>query len=327
MIPFSGKICTFTSTLHVMIPDLSIIVPVFNEEKIIPELYRRLKLVADTISSSHEILFINDGSKDGTLAELRKICANDKRDYYISFTRNFGHQIAVCAGLDHCRGKKIAIIDGDLQDPPELILEMYSKCVDGNDVVYARRKKRKGETWFKKVSAHLFYVVLRKLTKVDIPIDTGDFRVVDRKVVDALKNMPEQNKFLRGQIAWLGFKAISVEFERDERKHGRSGYPLSKMLKFALDGITAFSDKPLILVTRMGLVVSFISLIVILYALYAHFILEQTITGWTSMIISSMFIGGIQLLSIGIIGEYISRINSDVRKRPLYMIDEIKGKD
>ncbi|MCB0819805.1 MAG: glycosyltransferase family 2 protein [Bacteroidetes bacterium] len=305
-----------------MVPELSIVVPVFNEEQVIPELYERLKKVAQKISAEHEIIFVNDGSRDGTLIKLKEVCLNDKRAYYISFSRNFGHQIAVCAGLDFCRGRKVAIIDGDLQDPPELIEEMYQKSRDGIEVVYARRRQRKGETWFKKVSAHTFYKIIRKMTKIDIPLDTGDFRVIDMKVVKALRQMPEQNKFLRGQIAWLGFKSEAVLFDRDERKYGKTGYPLSKMLKFAIDGLTAFSDKPLVLVTRLGLWVSFISLLVILYALYSHFVLERTITGWTSMIISSMFIGGIQLLSIGIIGEYISRINSDVRKRPLYVIGE-----
>jgi dolichol-phosphate mannosyltransferase len=304
-----------------MNPHLSIVVPVYNEEQVIPELYQRLKSVAGKINLSYEIIFINDGSKDQTLNNLKKVCSHDNHAYYINFSRNFGHQIAVCAGLDYARGEKVAIIDGDLQDPPELIEAMYNKSLEGFDVVYAKRRQRKGETLFKKASARLFYIILRKLTKVDIPLDTGDFRVVDRKVVDALKKMPEQNKFLRGQIAWLGFKSTAVEFDRDERKYGKSGYPLSKMLKFALDGITAFSDKPLVLVTRLGLWVSFLSLLVIVYALYSYFILERTITGWTSMIISSMFIGGIQLLSIGIIGEYISRINSDVRKRPLYILD------
>ncbi len=307
-----------------MNPQLSIVVPVYNEEQVIPELFERLKKVAEKISPHFEIVFVNDGSKDKTLDELKKVCTNDNRAYYLNFSRNFGHQIAVCAGLDYARGEKVAIIDGDLQDPPELIENMYQKSLEGFPVVYARRRQRKGETLFKKASARLFYLVLRKLTKVDIPIDTGDFRVIDRTVVEALKKMPEQNKFLRGQIAWLGFKSAAVEFDRDERKYGQTGYPLSKMLKFALDGITAFSDKPLVLVTRLGLWVSFLSLMVILYALYSYFILERTITGWTSMIISSMFIGGIQLLSIGIIGEYISRINSDVRKRPLYILDEGK---
>jgi len=300
---------------------LSIVVPVFNEQEILPELHRRLSEVCRSISPDYELIFVNDGSKDASLSKLMELSKSDAHCFYINFSRNFGHQIAVTAGLDFSRGRRVVIIDGDLQDPPELITEMYAKMDEGFEVVYARRRSRKGESAFKKFTASVFYKTLRKITQVDIPIDTGDYRIMDRKVVDALKQMPEQNKFLRGQIAWLGFKSCPVLFDRDERKFGQSAYPLSKMLKFAIDGITAFSNKPLAFVTRFGLLVSFLSLGIIIYALYAHFILERTITGWTSMIISSMFIGGIQLLSIGIIGEYISRINVDVRRRPLYVVE------
>jgi dolichol-phosphate mannosyltransferase len=188
-------------------------------------------------------------------------------------------------------------------------------------VVYARRHERKGESVFKKVTAKLFYRILKRITEIDIPLDTGDFRLIDRKVVDCLKQMPEQNKFLRGQIAWLGFKQTEVLFNRDKRKYGKTGYTLGRMLKFAIDGITSFSDKPLQMVTKLGFTISFVSFLIILYAIYSHFILHRTITGWTSLIISSMFIGGVQLISIGVIGEYISRINKNVLNRPLYIIE------
>lgn len=251
-----------------------------------------------------------------------KLTEKDPKSFYINFSRNFGHQIAVTAGIDNCSGKAVVIIDGDLQDPPELIPELYAKHKEGFEVVYARRENREGESFFKKITAKMFYRVLRNLTSVDIPLDTGDFRLIDQKIVECLKKMPEQNKFLRGQIAWLGFNQTAVYFNRNKRKYGKSGYPLSKMLKFAMDGITSFSDKPLGFVTRAGFVISGLSFLVILYAIFSHFVLNHTITGWTSLIVSSMFIGGVQLISIGIIGEYISRINKNVLNRPLYIIKD-----
>lgn len=301
---------------------LSIIIPVYQEEKNIPELHQRLSAAAKRVSPDYELIFINDGSKDGTIQELKKLSIADNQTFYIDFTRNFGHQIAVSAGLDRCRGDIVVIIDGDLQDPPELIPELYQKYMEGYDVVYARRKERKGEGVFKKMTAAAFYRILRRLTSVDIPIDTGDFRMIDRKVVDALKEMKEQNKFLRGQIAWLGFRSAEVLFSRDKRKHGKTGYSLKKMIHFALDGITSFSNVPLQLVSRLGIIVSFISFLIILYALYSHYFLKETLSGWTSLIISTTFIGGVQLISIGIIGEYISRINKNILNRPLYMVKE-----
>ena len=301
---------------------LSIVIPIFNEEQIIPELYERLKNAASQITDDYELIFVNDGSKDASLIQLMRLTEADPRSFFINFSRNFGHQIAVTAGLDHCRGKAVVIIDGDLQDPPELIPELYKKYKEGFEVIYARREKRKGESVFKKVTAKLFYRILRKLTNVDIPVDTGDFRLIDQKVVRYLKMMPEQNKFLRGQIAWLGFKQSEVLFNRDKRKFGKTGYSFSKMLSFAIDGITGFSNVPLASVTKIGFIISGAAFFIILYAIFAHYVLEQTVTGWTSLIISSLFIGGIQLVSIGIIGEYIGRINNNVQNRPLYIIDK-----
>lgn len=302
--------------------DISVIIPIYNEHQIINILYERLKTSVTKITHNYEFIFVNDGSKDSSLVELIKLSKIDKQVFYINFSRNFGHQIAVTAGLDMCKGEAVVIIDGDLQDPPEIIPELYNKYKEGYDVVYAKRATRKGESIFKKVTAKLFYRILRKITTIDIPLDTGDFRLINKKVVAYLKQMPEQNKFLRGQIAWLGFNQTQVLFNRDERKYGETAYPLSKMLNFAIDGITSFSDKPLLFVSKMGLLISFFSFLIILYAIYSHFILHQTITGWTSLIISTMFIGGIQLLSIGIIGEYISRINKNVKNRPLYIISD-----
>jgi dolichol-phosphate mannosyltransferase len=300
--------------------DLSVIIPIYNEQEIIPELYERLKNAVSTITSNYELIFVNDGSKDYSLNELLNLTKIENRVFYVNFSRNFGHQIAVTAGLDFCRGKAVVIIDGDLQDPPEIIPDLYNKYKEGYEVVYAKRAERKGESFFKKITAKLFYRILKRLTSVSIPLDTGDFRLIDRKVVDYLKLMPEQNKFLRGQIAWLGFNQTHVVFNRDKRKYGKTGYSFNKMLHFAMDGITSFSDKPLMFVTKLGFSISFISFIIILYAICSYYILNRTITGWTSLIISSMFIGGVQLISIGIIGEYVSRINKNVLKRPLYIV-------
>ncbi|MFA8436935.1 MAG: glycosyltransferase family 2 protein [Marinifilaceae bacterium] len=304
-----------------MCKDISVIIPIYNEEQIIFELYERLEKTLSQITRSYELIFVNDGSRDNSLLELLKLCERDDRVFYINFSRNFGHQIAVTAGLDACTGSAVVIIDGDLQDPPELILDFYNKYKDGYEVVSAKRIDRKGESLFKKFTAKIFYRILNRLTSINIPLDTGDFRLIDKKVVDYLKQMPEQNKFLRGQIAWLGFKQTQVTFNRDERRFGRTGYSFSRMIHFAMDGITSSSDKPLLLFSKLGFTISFISFVVILYAIYSHFILDRTITGWTSLIIGSMFIGGVQILSIGVIGEYISRINKNTLNRPLYIVE------
>jgi polyisoprenyl-phosphate glycosyltransferase len=306
--------------------ELSVIIPIYNEETIIPELYDRLTNAVIKVCNNYELIFINDGSKDKSLAELINLSQKDEKVFFINFSRNFGHQIAVTAGLDFCHGNAVVIIDGDLQDPPELIPALYQKHKEGYEVVYARRKRREGESLFKKATANFFYRLLQRITTIDIPLDTGDFRLIDRKIVDYLKQMSEKNKFLRGQIAWLGFKQTEVVYDRDKRKYGQTGYPISKMLKFAMDGITGFSDQPLLVVSKLGFVFSFVSFIIMMYAFYSYFILERTITGWTSLIISSMFIGGVQLISIGVIGEYISRINKNVLNRPLYIIENTNFK-
>jgi polyisoprenyl-phosphate glycosyltransferase len=302
-------------------PDISIIIPIFNEQDNIIELHLRLTKVLTSMDIDYELIFINDGSNDNSLSLLRALCDKDQNTYYINFSRNFGHQIAVSAGLKYCKGKAIVIIDADLQDPPELIPSLFSKYKEGYDVVYAKRNIRQGESFFKKTSAKLFYRILNRITNISIPLDTGDFRLIDRKIVDYLNIMPENNKFLRGQIAWLGFKQTSVIFDREKRKNGITGYSISKMLKFAIDGITSFSDKPLEFVTKFGITFSILSILIIVYALYSHFVLNQTITGWTSLIVSTMFIGSIQLISIGILGEYISRINKNTLNRPLYIVE------
>lgn len=272
--------------------------------------------------SETEFLFVNDGSTDRTMEVVKGLSKSDSDVNYIDLSRNFGHQVAVTAGLDHCIGDLAVIIDADLQDPPEMIPEMISKINEGNDVVYARRSVRKGETFMKKVTAKLFYRLLRSITSVEIPIDTGDFRVITRRVIDILKEMPEREKFLRGQIAWIGFNQSYVEYERDERIAGKTSYTWRKMFRLALDGITSFSNFPLKVATVSGFIMAFVSFLLMLFALYSRFVWKVYEPGWTSLMLSVLFIGGIQLLSIGIIGEYIGRISNNVKQRPLYLIRE-----
>ncbi|MFM2155597.1 MAG: putative b-glycosyltransferase, Glycosyltransferase Family 2 protein [Bacteroidota bacterium] len=301
---------------------LSVIIPVFNEEKNISSVYSRCISVLSLIGEPFEVIFINDGSKDNTFQKVYQLSETDARVKYINLSRNFGHQIAVSAGLDACSGSYAVIIDADLQDPPELITDLYAKAQEGFDVVYAKRQLRKGETFFKSITAKFFYRLLKKITTINIPLDTGDFRIISRKVINVLKQMPEQQKFLRGQIAWVGFRQTAVEYQREERNAGTSGYTVKKMMRLAMDGITSFSNLPLRIATIAGFLVSGITFCVALYALYSRFISKDYVPGWTSIIISVLFIGGVQLITIGIIGEYISRISSNVRNRPLYVVSE-----
>jgi polyisoprenyl-phosphate glycosyltransferase len=305
-----------------MTPELSIIIPVFNEARIFPLLQQRLAKAVESITTDYEVIWVNDCSTDETLSLIRQLSSVDKRHRYISLSRNFGHQRAISAGIDYCKGRAAVIMDGDLQDPPELIPELWKKYKEGFKVVYAQRRSRKGESLFKKWTAQVFYRILKNTARIQIPLDTGDFRLIDRVIITHLRQMPEQHKFIRGQIAWIGFKQTSVLYDREERKAGSTNFSTFKMLRFAMDGITAFSNYPLRVVTLTGFGVSLISFLIILYALYSKFILGHVLTGWTSLIISTMFIGGVQLIAIGIIGQYISRINSDVRKRPLYIVEE-----
>lgn len=302
--------------------DLSVIIPSYNEERNVGIMYERLTKTLSEITDSYEMIFVNDCSKDQTLLRIKELAERDSHVKYLSFSRNFGHQIAVSAGLDFCTGEAVVIIDGDLQDPPELISQMYERYKEGYKVVYAKRKTREGETWFKKATAKIFYRLLASMTSIDIPVDVGDFRLIDRVIVEHLRNMPEKSKYIRGQIAWIGYKQTFVEYHRDARLYGTTNYPLKKMLRFALDGITAFSDKPLKIASGLGIFSAIVSLLALVYALVSHFCFHATITGWTSLILSVLFIGGVQLITIGIIGEYIARINNDVRNRPLYILDE-----
>ncbi len=303
--------------------DLSVIVPIYNEEGNFYKLLDRLNIVIDSMNlNSYEFIFINDGSRDRSMEMIKEVAAKNKNIHYINLSRNFGHQIAVSAGLDKAAGDAVVIIDADLQDPPELIPELYKKLKEGFEVVYAKRKSRQGEGFMKKLTAKIFYRILGKMTSISIPVDTGDFRIIDRKIVDVLKEMPEQQKFLRGQISWIGFNQTFIEYDRDERNAGKTGYTYKKMIRLALDGITSFSNFPLKIVTIAGFVVSGISFFMILYALYSRFISRDYEPGWTSLMLTILFLGGIQLIGIGIIGEYISRISANLRNRPLYIIKE-----
>ena len=302
--------------------DISVIAPLLNEEKNVYELYNRLSTVLKKLNNSYEIILVDDGSRDHTLFALEKIAAEDTHVKYISFSRNFGHQVALYAGLEKCSGDKIVLIDGDLQDPPEIIGDLWLKINEEYDVVYAKRNARKGESFLKKLTARLFYRILNRITSIDIPVDTGDFRIINRKVATELLRMNDHTKFLRGQIAWLGFKETYISYKREERKNGNTNFGYRKMFRFAFDGITGFSNFPLKFASVSGIIVSVFAFAFIIYILLAKLVWGQTITGWASTMVTILFLGGIQLLSVGIIGEYISRINDSVRNRQLYIINK-----
>ncbi|MGG4384991.1 glycosyltransferase family 2 protein [Priestia megaterium] len=300
----------------------SIVVPVYNEEEVIHETYRRLTEVMRSTKEAYELLFVNDGSRDRTAEIIKEYSEQDPAVVLLDFARNFGHQIAITAGMDYARGEAVVVIDADLQDPPELILEMIEKWKQGFDVVYAKRTKRKGETYFKKQTAAMFYRFLRAMTDIDIPLDTGDFRLLDRKVCNQMNSIQEKNRFVRGLVSWVGFKQIAVEYERDERLAGESKYPLKKMLKLSMDGITSFSYKPLKLASYAGVTLSGIGFIYLLLVLYLKLFTDSTITGWSSLIVIQLFFSGIILIILGMIGEYIGRIYDETKNRPLYIVRE-----
>ncbi len=297
--------------------DISVIIPIYYEEDNIIPLYNRLiKVLRDQMALDYEIIFINDGSKDDSVSIIKNLISNDQFIRLIDFSRNFGHQIAVTAGIDQSNGKAVVLIDADLQDPPELIEEMYQKHREGYDVVYAKRKNRIGESFFKKFTAKMFYKILNLITEIDIPLDTGDFRLMSSRVVDQLKKMPEKNRFIRGMVTWIGFKQTYIEYDRDKRYSGETGYSLMKMLKFSMDGITSFSTFPLKIATIVGSIISIVSFIYILNIVYLKFLTNNTVPGWSSLMVSTLFLGGFILLTLGIMGEYIARIYKELKRRP-----------
>ena len=304
---------------------ISVVIPMYFEEEVVEECYNRTKSTLKCLSEKYdnEIIFVNDGSKDKTLEMLEKIAQNDKEVKIISFSRNFGHQAAVTAGLKFTTGDAVVIMDADMQDPPETILQMIELWEKGNEVIYAKRKIRHGETGFKLLTAKMFYKVLNGLSDVDIPKDTGDFRLADRKVIDVINSLPEHNKFLRGLFSWVGFKQVPLEYERKERFAGKTKYPLKKMLKLASDGITSFSTKPLKLLGVIGCISIITSIILLIYAIVSYiFKLNELTPGWTSLMVTITFLGGMQLLSIWLISQYIGKIYDESKGRPEYIIDK-----
>lgn len=302
--------------------DLSVVIPVYNEEANLLALYTRLRQVLTNLQVSYELIFVNDGSTDRSLHLIKELACREPEVKYLDFSRNFGHQVAVSAGLDRAAGQAVVIIDSDLQDPPEVIAELYARWQQGYEVVYGRRRQRPGESATKKLTARFFYRLLARITHIPIPVDTGDFRIIGRKVVEALKQMPEKQKFIRGQISWVGFRQTYLEYDRAERQGGQTAYTYGKMIRLALDAITSFSNLPLKLATISGFLVSGVAFLLMLYTFYSRLITRDYVPGWSSIMISVLFLGGVQLISIGIIGEYISRLSDNVRNRPLYIINE-----
>lgn len=303
----------------------SIIVPVCNEEEGLARLHDRLSPVLDALDGAAEIVFVNDGSRDRSLEILKDLRRRDPRVKVLSFSRNFGHQLAITAGLDYAAGEASVIMDADLQDPPELIPRLAAKWREGFEVVYAVREQRPGESAFKRATAMLFYRLLRRLTSIDIPMDTGDFRLLGSRAATVLRSMRERHRFVRGMVSWAGFRQTGVSYVREERRTGRTKYPLRKMIHFAVDGITSFSVIPLKMATWCGFAGALGSMIYIGWVLYLRFVENVTIVGWASLMVAVLFLGSIQLLTLGILGEYIARICDEVRERPLYVVEEADG--
>ena len=304
---------------------VSIVIPCFNEEANLRETHRRVSEAIGRAGIQYEIVYVDDGSRDLTPELLRQLQADDDHVRVVYLSRNFGHQFAVTAGLAHTSGGAAIVMDADLQDPPEVMLDMIRLWEDGYDVVYGVRTDREGETRFKLLSARLFYRLIRWLSETEIPLDTGDFRLLDRKVVDAIVAMPERDRFLRGMVSWAGFRQVGIPYRRAPRFAGETKYPVSKMLRFAFDGIVSFSVKPLRLSTLMGFVSAGMALLAIIYALAMRLFTQRWVTGWTALIIAILFLGGAQLISLGIIGEYVGRLYGEAKRRPLYLVRQTLG--
>ncbi|HSQ17639.1 MAG TPA: glycosyltransferase family 2 protein [Anaerolineales bacterium] len=307
-------------------PIFSVVAPIFNEIGNLPEFYRRVKESLDQTGEPWELLLVDDGSTDGSTEKIRALAAEDERIKPVIFARNFGHQLAVTAGMDYANGQAVVIIDSDLQDPPEVILEMIAKWREGYEVVYAVRSEREGETWFKLFTASLFYRVIYRITDVNIPMDTGDFRLLDHKVVAVMRQMRERHRFLRGMSVWVGFKQTGVQYKRAARFSGTTKYPFKKMLKFASDAITSFSYFPLQLATYLGFFAAGLSILAIPVVIALRVLGSETFLGQASTLIAVLFLGGVQLISLGILGEYIGRLYDQAKGRPLYIVREAPSK-
>ena len=300
---------------------LSVIVPLYNEEEIVEKTFHTLE--AELAHVEHELIFVNDGSKDRTREILERLLTQTPKNKLVNFSRNFGHQAAFSAGLQHASGDAVVIIDGDLQDPPTLIHEMLEKWKEGYQVVYAQRHKRAGESIFKKISAFCFYRILHSLTNIEIPADTGDYRLMDRCVVNQINALPERSRFLRGLVCWVGFKKVGILYDRAERSAGTSKYPLRKMMRLAIDGITSFSTTPLKISFMVGIIATIFALGILVWSFLEKFLSPHTtVPGWASLMTAIVFFSGVQLISIGILGEYIGRIYDEVKQRPLYIEDK-----
>ncbi len=303
-------------------PVYSVVAPVYNEIGGVEEFYKRISGVMGSLKAAWELVLVDDGSTDGSTDIIRSLAKKDPHVQAVIFARNFGHQIAVTAGLDYARGDAVVVIDADLQDPPEVILELIKKWKEGYEVVYAVRRKREGESWFKLFTASAFYRVIYRITDVKIPLDTGDFRLMDRKVVNVLGQMRERHRFLRGMAAWVGYRQVGVEYDRKERFAGSTKYPLSKMLKLALNAITSFSYFPLQMATYLGFICALISIVAIPVVIGLRLSHSAALLGQATTLITVLFLGGVQLITLGILGEYIGRIYDEVKGRPLYIVSE-----
>ena len=310
-----------------MKPIYSVVIPAYNEEEVIRESYKRLTAVMESMQESYELIFVSDGSRDRTDHIIAEIVREDTRVRLISFTRNFGHMPAITAGMEYAKGSAIIIIDADLQDPPEVLPDMAALWKEGYDVVYGKRKERKGESFFKEWSAKLFYRFINSMVPIDLPVDTGEFRLIDRKVCDAVNRLGEKHRYMRGLVSWVGFRQVAYEYVRVERFAGVTKYPLRKMLSFAMDAITAFSYKPLKLATSLGFTISLFSFIYMLIILWQWLFTDTTITGWASTVSLILFTQGIVLMILGLMGEYIGRIFEEIKNRPVYIVREVLGYD
>lgn len=307
---------------------LSVVVPCYNEQDVIGVTMPRLLAMADgLVDVQTELVFVDDGSRDQTLRLLKGWAARDARIKVLSFARNFGHQVAVTAGIEAATGDAVVLIDADLQDPPEVVPEMVAKWREGYDVVYGTRTERAGESAFKRATAKAFYRVMNRLSDIPIPLDTGDFRLMSRRVVDALRAMPERDRFVRGMVSWVGFRQVALPYRRAQRAAGVTKYPLAKMLRFALDGLLSFSTKPLQMAITLGVASSGVAFAGIVYALVVRLATDRWVEGWAALFIAIMFLGGVQLVTVGILGEYVGRIYNEVKRRPLYVIGETVGLD
>ncbi|MER8827363.1 glycosyltransferase family 2 protein [Mesorhizobium sp. M0938] len=315
------------TAVNVSPPRYSLVLPIYNEEQVLPKLIERISWLICRLDGEAEAIFVDDGSLDGSVEYLQKVVAAEPRFRLIELSRNFGHQVAITAGMDAAAGDAVIVMDADLQDPPEVVLDLVAKWKEGFEIVYARRVKREGESWFKRVTANLFYRLLEKMTSVDIPRDVGDFRLVGRKALETFRHMPEHDRFVRGMFAWMGFKQAAVSFERPARTLGQTKYPFWKMMHLAVHGIVSFSEKPLRMALWGGLAISALAVLFGAYAIFAWIFETGIIAGWTSTVVIVSLLCGINLFMTGVVGLYVGGIHAEVKRRPLYVIDRATGFD